>query len=341
MMIDKFKLDNFGPITTVEGKALGKINLFLGKNSTGKTFLLKALYSAIRSHEEYARGNSIRDFSEVLSEKIYWTFQTEKIGDIVSKGQGKKLNTSITLSDNSSLVFGFTSETTKKVIPQHNNLTPRTSNSVFLPPKEVLSLMDVIHKTVEIDKIFGFDSTYSDLVAALKIPLQRGRNSDAFAMSRQNLEGMFDGKVEFDVKSKNWIYKKGKSKFSITLAAEGVKKIAILDSLLGNRYLDKDSIIFIDEPESALHPTAITKLLDIIQTLANAGIQFFIASHSYFVIKKLLLIANKEQMEIPTFTASNEGTWTQSCLLKDGLPDNEIIKESVRLFEDEFTGSFR
>lgn len=340
-MISDFKLENYGPILKAEGRNLGQINLLLGENSTGKTFLLKALYSALRSHEEAHKGNSNQDFSDVLSDKLYWTFQTDKIGDIVTKGEGRKLNATITLNDNSSLVFGFGKDTTKKVSLNHNNLTQRNSNSVFLPPKEVLSLTDVIYKSTEIDKIFGFDSTYSDLVSALRIPTQKGRNLDAFAHSRKRLEDMFSGKVEFNNKNNNWIYKKGKSQFSIMSAAEGVKKIAILDTLLGNRFLDKGSIVFIDEPESALHPTAIIEFLEIITVLAQAGIQFFLATHSYYVLKKLLLIANKNSIPIPTFIPNKEGIWKQSCLLQDGLPENEIINESIRLFEAEFEGSFK
>lgn len=337
-MIKDFNLDNYGPIISACGENLGQINLILGKNSTGKTFLLKALYTAIRSHEEAHRGNSKQDFVDVLSDKLYWMFQTGKIGDIVTRGEGKKLSSSITLNDNSSLVFSFGKDTTVKVTTTHNNLTQRESNSVFLPPKEVLSLIDVIYKSSVIDKLFGFDATYVDLITALKIPTQKGRNSDAFASSRKQLEKMFSGKVEFDTKTKSWVYKKGNSKFSMMTTAEGVKKVAILDTLLGNRYLDKDSIVFIDEPESALHPTAIVEFLDIIRVLAQAGIQFFLATHSYYVIKKLVLIANQYQMPIPTFMATDNGEWKQSCLLEDGLPDNEIINESIRLFEAEFQG---
>lgn len=340
-MIREFELKNYGPIIKAKGCKLGKINLVLGENSTGKTFLLKALYSAIRSHEEANKGNSNQDYAEVLSDKLYWTFQVEKIGELVTKGEGNRLNASISLEDNSSLAFGFGKDTTKKVTPSLNNLSKRNSNSVFLPPKEVLSLMDVIYKSSIVDKIFGFDATYSDLVTALKIPTQKGRNHTAFADSRKRLENVFSGKVEFDGKSSSWIYKKGNTKFSIMSTAEGVKKIAILDTLLGNRFLDKDSIVFIDEPESALHPTAIIELLEIITVLAQAGIQFFMATHSYYVIKKLVLIAHENNMPIPTFMASPEGNWSQSCLLKDGLPDNEIINESIRLFEAEFEGSFK
>ena len=138
-MLKDFELKNYGPINEVHGKRLGKINLILGKNSTGKTFLLKALYSVLRSHEESNRGNSNQDFSEVLSDKLYWTFQTEKIGDIVTKGDGKKLSTTITLEDESSLFFSFGKDTSVKVANIENNLTKRESNSIFLPPKIALS----------------------------------------------------------------------------------------------------------------------------------------------------------------------------------------------------------
>jgi predicted ATPase len=117
------------------------------------------------------------------------------------------------------------------------------------------------------------------------------------------------------------------------VTAEGIKKIAILDTLLGNGYLSENSIIFIDEPEANLHPEMISKLLDIIAILAQHGIQFFIASHSYFVIKKLFLIAQEQQMSIPVLSYQNN-EWVQSDL-KDDIPDNPIIDESIRLYEQE------
>lgn len=339
-MIKSFELNNYGPIVGVSGKNLGKINLILGENSTGKTFLLKALYSTIRSHEESKKGDNNQSLADALSDKLYWTFQPEKLGDIVCRGEGNKLTASLTLDDNTFVVYSFGRDTTKKITLPHNNLSERKSNSIFLPPKEVLSLTNVIYKSAVIDKLFGFDATYVDLVSALKIPKQKGRTSDAFASSRKNLEEMFSGKVEYDQTTESWIYKKGNSKFTIMATAEGIKKVAILDTLLGNRFLDKDSIVFIDEPESALHPTAIVKFLDIITVLAQSGIQFFLATHSYYVVKKLLLIAHKNKMPIPVFIPNENYQWEQSCLLNDGLPDNEIINESIRLFEQEFSGSF-
>ena len=82
-----------------------------------------------------------------------------------------------------------------------------------------------------------------------------------------------------------------------------------------------------------MHPQAISKFLEIIAQLAQSGIQVFMASHSYFVIKKLFLIAQSENMSIPVI-AAQEGGW-QMENLKNGLPENEIINESIQLYQQE------
>jgi len=333
-MIKKFKFEHFGPLGTVEASALAPINLIIGGNSCGKTFLLKALYATLRAEEETGRGDDRRDFAEVLSDKLYWTFQVERLGDLVQKGEQNRLKASITMADNCSLAFDFGPDTSKKITPLHNNLPKRAANSIFLPPKEVLSLSKVILKSALQDKVFGFDSTYVDLVLALQNPTVRGRNHDAFMLSRQKLEGMFQGRVEFDPEKDAWFYKKGNSRFSLNTTAEGIKKIAILDTLLGNRYLSADSIIFIDEPESALHPAAISQLMEIVWILAGKGIQFFMATHSYFVVKKLYVLALQHKAKVPVLMVQPDQGWIQTNLV-DGMPDNDIINESVRLFDEE------
>lgn len=335
-MIEQFNIHNSGPISQVEGRQLGRLNLFIGKNGCGKTWLLKMLYVVMRSQEEFGRGQDHRDFHDVLGDKLYWTFQSQHLGDLVRRGKGNRLEVSAGMDDATELIFGFGPDTNKQVKPSHNTLPLRQDNSIFLPPKEVLSLWHVILKSAVQNREFGYDATYADLVLALQNPPQAGRNYDSFAKSRKQLEAMFQGRVLFE--DQQWLYRQGNSRFSIHSTAEGIKKIAILDTLLGNRFLTPGSVIFIDEPESALHPTAIVELLDILHMLAEQGMQIFMATHSYYVVKKMLLIAHRNQLPIPCFIANDEGIWQQSCLMRDGLPDNDIINESVRLFEQEFEG---
>lgn len=335
-MINQIKLDNFGPLSKINWSALGKINLVIGGNGSGKTFLLKAIYSSLRTLEDYKRGNEQRSASEILADKLYWTYQAEKIGDLVSKGADAPLSSALSI-DGSDFSYSFGKDTSKQISSLENHVPPRDSNSVFLPAKEVLSLHPIILKSREQDKVFGFDDTYFDLAKALRYTRpsgkKGGKNVEEFAKSRRQLEDILGGVIEYDEASGRWLFVKGRHKFPIGVTAEGIKKIAILDTLLGNRYLDTNSVVLIDEPESALHPSAISQLLDIVAMLAERGIQFFMASHSYFVVKKLFLIAQERDWSIPVISATGN-SWACDDL-KKGMPDNPIIAESIRLYQQE------
>lgn len=335
-MITSISLSSFGPLTSVQWPGLNRINLIIGGNGSGKTFLLKALYASLRTLEAYKRGHEQRTAAEILAEKLYWTFQPEKIGDLVTKGAEGALASRITVGEND-FSYSFGKDTTRQITSLENHVSPRTSNSIFLPAKEVLSLYQVILKSREQDQSFGFDDTYFDLARALRISPSGGRNYQEFASLRAQLKQMLDGVIEYNEASGSWQFLKGRNRFPIGVTAEGIKKIAILDTLLGNRFLDTGSVILIDEPEAALHPAAIVQLLDIVAMLASRGIQFFMASHSYFVVKKLYLIAQEKGWSIPVLSAlsaDDGGGWAEADL-KDGMPDNPIIAESVRLYEQE------
>jgi len=331
-MIKSFSMGNYGPIESLSWQELGSINLIIGGNGLGKTITLKALYSATKAMEEFKRGDDPRKIQEVLADKMYWTFQAEKLGDLQMKGAKDKLRFSMECAEGG-LQYSLTEKATTTLVDVNETFAKkREDNSIFLPAKEVLSLFNIIIKTRE-DKLFGFDDTYLDLAKALRRPNQMGRNYKTFSDARQRLESMLDGKVLYDSETGRWSYTRNRSTFSMQTTSEGIKKIAILDTLLGNRYLTPNSVVFIDEPESALHPQMLTQFLDIIDILAEQGIQFFIASHSYYVIKKLLLIAKAKAQSIPVISLEKRGIIGSNLL--EGMPNNEIINESIRLYDEE------
>src|SRR5215213_8020566 len=187
LMITSVSLERFGPLGRLKWNGLGPLNVVIGENGSGKTFLLKALYAAVRSLEETGRGHDPRSSEAVLFEKLYWTFQAEKIGDLVQKGAEGPLAFEMKM-DGKAFSYAFGKDTTRSISNVQNSIPPRRANSAFLPAKEVLSLIDVILKTREQDRLFGFDDTYLDLARALQISRQKGRNYHEFAESRTRLE---------------------------------------------------------------------------------------------------------------------------------------------------------
>lgn len=333
--IDRLQMKNFGMIKEFNCDQFSNINLIIGENGTGKTFLLKSLYSAVKAMEEYKRGDDITPMNGILSEKLRWIFQVDKLGDMVSKTPEEGLEFQIQMGE-LKMGYQFSKSAASKVGAVDAPDKGKEGNSVFIPAKEVLSLFSVILKSREIDKAFGFDDTYYDLAKALRISPSRGKNYTVFAESRKVVSDVIDGKVEYDENSGKWSYRNKKNqKFSIGATSEGVKKIAIMDRLLANGYLNANSIIFIDEIESALHPKAVCQFLDMIDNIANdMGLQVFITSHSYFVIKKLLLIAMKKEHSVSCISL-NKGQEVQICDLYDGMPENSIIDTSIQLYEQE------
>lgn len=337
--IKEVELQNYGNIPSFKCSDFSNINLIIGENATGKTFLLKALYSAIRSMEDYKRGDDVRSMNEILAEKLRWTFQVDKLGDIVNRSASEPLYFKMSSDHRQNcLEYQFTQSTTTKVINVTAPKAQKEGNSIFIPAKEVLSLFSVILKSREIDKSFGFDDTYYDLVKALRITPTRGKNFAAFSNARKKLSAVINGKVDYDDNSGKWYYKnKSNQKFSIGATAEGVKKISIMDRLLGNGYINKESVLFIDELESALHPNAICEFLDMISDISHEmGLQVFISTHSYFVIKKLYLIAFKYPDEVACISLA-KGKEPQICNLSDGMPENSIIQASIDLYKQEVT----
>ena len=335
--IQSLHLKNYGNLPEFHCEKFTGLNLIIGENATGKTFLLKSLYSAVRAMEDYKRGDDIRPMVDILSDKLRWTFQADKLGDLVTRSAAEGLTFKMQSDQQDmALEYQFSQSAATKVGSATAPESPKAGNSIFLPAKEVLSLFSIILKSREVDRSFGFDDTYYDLVKALQIAPSKGKNFMAFAEARKELSHVVDGKVDFDNDSGKWYYKNSSGqKFSIGATAEGVKKISIMDRLLANGDLSKDSVIFIDELESALHPTAICEFLDMLaQVSKEMGIQVFISTHSYFVVKKMYLIALK-QPEAVTCISLSKGQEPLICNLYDGMPDNSIIQTSIKLYEQE------
>lgn len=329
-MIKEFVLSSCGPLDKIHWQVSPRLNLILGHNGTGKSLILKFLYAILRATGEYQRGDSTTSFKSILGDKLRGTFQVDQVGEIVKKGS-RKLKCECRL-DNQTINFTFSPSAVLSAGDVSEMVKPTEILPLFLPPKEILSITPVIERSRMVDKLKGFDNTYLELAFALKGEPQKGQTFANLARARFQLSKLFHGRLIQD--GETWQFKEGNIKHSIHMTAEGVKRLALIDRLIGNRSLYPGATLFIDEPEAMLHPKAIVEFMEILHLLAMQDIQVFMATHSYFVLKALYIIARREETDIRCLSLNTDEP-PSFANLKEGIPDNPIIDESISLYERE------
>lgn len=345
-MICSVDIRNFLTFGTVKIDRLASVNLLIGPTDCDSETLLKLLYGVTKSLENFKTSQSAipQSFKKVLSEKLLNTFQPRKngLGELVNRGQLEKLSAEIVFENNQRIHFSFGESTATNIVDcteDHEiDKAQDERNSIFVPAKEVLTAFDAIALTRERFNIIGFDDTYYDLILDLRVPVQQGRVINEFSQVNNELEKLFEGTIVQGTKENPFLFKKGKTEFSMPLTAEGIKKVGILTTLIKNRRLSRNTILFMDEPETALHPKAVRSLAEMIVMMGNAGVQVFITSHNYFLIKQLAIIAKRDKTSINCFSLKKDRDQPISYDISDlrnGIPDNQIINEALEMFNDE------
>ncbi|OJW79594.1 MAG: hypothetical protein BGO69_12760 [Bacteroidetes bacterium 46-16] len=347
-MIKSISLHNFMGYKNFKSENFAPVNVIIGKNDTGKTGLLKLLYATAKTVDIYSRRSQSQEisFKKQLAEKLFDTFQPGKkgLGELVSKGSKDKLSVDIEfahgkLGYSDRLHFSFGETTNNTIVDGQENIKSIHENfrCLFIPAKEVLTPLKAIRATRDNLHIPGFDDTYLDLIKALVVPTQKGNITEELKGVNQKLEDLFEGHIE-QGDDDDFIFKKGNAEFQMQLTAEGVKKIGILTTLIRNRQLNANSVLFLDEPETALHPEATRELVEMLMLMAKAGIQVFIATHNYFVLKQMYLCAKRDAIKTNCYTLNKEkGKSVEYALydLTEQFPENAISDEAIRMADEE------
>jgi predicted ATPase len=119
--------------------------------------------------------------------------------------------------------------------------------------------------------------------------------------------------------------------------AEGIKKIGILSTLINNGVINSGTILFLDEPETALHPAAQRDLVKILYKISKLlGVQVFIATHSYYIINQLHNVAIANNVDINCLSLiKDEVKSFEVYNLKNQMPNIPIIKEALEMQSEE------
>ena len=316
-MIKQISLENFAAFKSLDLEFSSGINIIIGENSCGKTQLLKALYAAHSEQEP--------------EKKLLGLFKphTGKLTGLYHKGGDGKAKVKVTNANDETSLIEFGSRTVKPILTPFAN---GEKTPVLIPTKEVLSLLPAIQSGSVTDETLSilFDDTVIDLCKLLLSEPTSDTSEEvnhdprcSNVMQRlvlaiggkyqvtENKHSFINGKyIELSVSrsqsqtaqiysdmSRLLFNKKANTETSVTMTAEGYRKIGLLQRLIetGNLLSNKTSCLLWDEPESNINPALMKLVVECLFELARNGQQIIIASHNYVMLKwfDLLMDASK------------------------------------------------
>lgn len=288
MKLQKLTLKQFTVFDEAEFEFSPGINVILGANGTGKSHLLKILYSILKAQNEEKEGQnevSSNTFDVKVRNKIKNVFRPDSggLGRLVNRSRGRKTASIDLDTDKGQSKLRITTQNT---IYCDSNSIENPVSAIFIPSREILSIcyaLRTAYETVELP----FDETYYDLSKELIKPTLKGARGEKAGELVKPLELITGGKV-FD-ESGTFYVRTMQGEIEAHLLAEGWRKIASLCRLILNGSLLKNSCLFWDEPEANLNAKHIKSLCDMLRRLAAEGVQIFVSTHDYLLSSELSL----------------------------------------------------
>ena len=301
----KIKFKNLGPIESgeIDFNDLKGINLIIGKNNTGKTYLSNFIYTVLRniriermlkiddlSKKMRSMGKREGDnFSDELRETdLPFIFHTNK-----NRFENTKINIEFDEKDK------FT-ENEKYFLEniEINNVCcfPAERSGAILFYNQLLENRNNILRQLELSQDINLlknISRYSEPVNEYIIrlnQLEEYENKEETKIYRNlvkniNIQNIIEG--EIIIKSNQIIYKSENDlELNMGLVSSTVKTLAGFFLYLKYQ-AQKGDIVFIDEIELNLHPENQRKIMKLINYLSKQGIKFIISTHSPIITEEI------------------------------------------------------
>lgn len=333
MTITRLKLERFTAFKSLDLKPSPGINIFVGANGTGKTHLMKVAYAAC----------DVSKTKEDFTKKLVQVFlpSGNSIGRLVNR---RKRNTTCHIGvyrSSQSLQASFSNGARNSDIPcikGSNEWSADPVECVYIPVKEMLANAPGF-QSLYAQRQIHFEAIYADILNRAHLPAPRFQGPPERNALLDILRKIIKGTVHAE--SEEFFLSSKQGKLEFTLLAEGMRKLGLLWLLIQNGSLDTGSILFWDEPETNLNPKMFGSVIEVLLALQRVGVQIFIATHDYAILKELDL-RNKEgdQMAFHSLCASKGEIAHNTSESYLDLDPNAIREAFTDLYDREVKRSF-
>jgi AAA15 family ATPase/GTPase len=347
MLIKKIKLKNFTVFGEMETDCCTGINLFIGENGTGKTHLLKLIYTFCEWGILYHDGPEADIAPHPMLDNMfqgenYFTLARispdgftaiEPITIAFETSEGEYIH-HIELFDNQNTIYEYP----RYFYEVNNNLMVSEGivndkpGTVFVPAKEMLS-----HSGIEkdyYDRNLPLDSTLIEVLDKAGVSTLRTLPT---SMSRvvEQISDIIGGTVLYR-NNKYFIEKSNGALIPFAIEAEGYKKFGLISRLVETGHIKSGSILVWDEPDANLNPKLIPELVNILLELSRQGVQIFLATHDYNLMKYFSMTKRvDDHVSFYSLYKTENGVACEREEDYDLLQHNAIIDANIKMLEDD------
>lgn len=325
MAVSKLELNNFMVFNKLDIDLNAKINIVIGENGLGKTNLLKTIYAIIeiaKSKSSWRSGSIGKYFSTGFKKNKEFR-----------KKEGKDLYVKIVDDFSECEDLGhFTDDEIKNNIKYQVCAPSVIQNAVYIPVTEMLShARGLVAFNQKYD--LPFDQTQIDILINAELPeireLPEWQNELLLEIAKQ-----INGTVEY-INDTFYVRKNDGRMVEFSLEAEGFRKLGLLWKLIKNgRFCERNPILLWDEPEANINPELLPILVNILLKMADNGIQIFLATHSYNLVKNFeVLRCDIEDVTFYNLYRNGDGVECSSSHHFGKLGSNSIEEADDKLFD--------
>ena len=341
MALTKIELKHFTAFSNLALELSPGVNVLVGANGTGKTHLMKVCYAACDV------SNTGASFAEKLARvflpsggalgRLVKRQKVSAAGEVTVRRSLPRppISTRLRLS-----FSNHTKEPASASITGAKRWSDRPIRCVYIPVKEMLSNAPGF-LSLYAEREIHFEEVYADILHRAYRPLLRGPMDNLRKRLLTKLQQALAGKVT--VRNDEFFLRNKQGNLEFTLLAEGMRKLGLLWLLIQNGTLQNGTVLFWDEPETNLNPKLFRVLIDILLELQRDGVQIFLATHDYVILKELDL-QKKNSDKVAFHSLYREETGEIACDTTDSYLDihpNAIAETFTDLYDREIERSLK
>jgi predicted ATPase len=280
MKITNVSIENFRSISNIQF-GLSEINLIVGQNNSGKSSIIRAIYSLQKNQEISAKDIRLNHLDSKIELVVVSTAtQKNRLGASTQDGV---------------LKIHLETDTDKRAFTAHVNFSDVAGEFALgqLPdraPEHFIVPLLSKRKSFATNELFKsedsrqINANFSMLSAKVAMVCNESHPAySAYKEACKNILGFVVTSVLSDGGQRPGIYADASQAIHIDQMGEGVAHIV---GIIADIAVSENKMFLIEEPESDLHPSALKAILELI-VMSSKTNQFIISTHSNIVVTYL------------------------------------------------------